>query len=369
MYLRTPPSYHQSPSKVDRAKGIIKDVVLIREGKAKGHDFEIDDGFIDKVVKLGNEHTPGVKARFGHPNLCATALGTYLGRFKNIRKIPPLGGQGVGVQAIADLHLDKTAINSPSGDLYHYVLDMAGNNPDMFGVSIAFKHGKFKEETFEEDGQAIKKRIATIELLRAADIVDEPAATDGLFHADDLAAQVTGFIDQYPQVLEIIEKQPSVIDEFIKHYKSNKMEKLEQKFINLKKWVTDTFSGKTIGEIDLESVRSDFESRIDELKSDFEQQSKSDIEKLNNMVSDLKSENSTLLSQVELITGEKDEALTKIASIKTELAKLKANPSLKSVGITDPKITLNNKDKDESGKILLSELPSDLRNKLKKSNN
>ena len=373
MYLRTPPTYHQAPSKIDREKGIIKDVVLIRTGEAKGHGFEIDDEFIDKVVKLGNEHTPGVKARFGHPNICATALGTYLGRFKNLRKAPfsPSGGdarraegaEGAGV--IADLYLDKTAIKSPKGDLYTYVLDMAENNPDMFGTSIAFKHGKFKEETFEENGKTKSKRIATIELLRAADIVDEPAATDGLFHADDLAAQVTGFLNQYPQVLDLIEKQPSIIDEFIKHYKSNKMELLEQKLLSLKNWITETFSGKTTADVDLSAVKAEFETKLDELKTGFKQTSKADTEKLNGRITVLESEKSNLLTRADLITGEKQEALNKITALETEIAKLKANPTLKANQVTDPKITLNDKDKDESGKILLSELPSDLRNKLK----
>jgi hypothetical protein len=98
-YFRSNPIYHQSPSLIDRESGIIKDVVLCQVGEAKGHDLFIDQDFINDVVKFGNQNPAGVKARFGHPNICSTALGSYLGRFRTFRMVDD--------KAIADLHLDK----------------------------------------------------------------------------------------------------------------------------------------------------------------------------------------------------------------------------------------------------------------------
>ena len=51
MYLRTPPIYTQPHSKIDRENGIIRDIVLIQSGEAKGHNFEIDEEFIDKLQR------------------------------------------------------------------------------------------------------------------------------------------------------------------------------------------------------------------------------------------------------------------------------------------------------------------------------
>jgi hypothetical protein len=82
---------------------------------------------------LGNESKAGIKARFGHPNICSTALGTYLGRYRNFRR-------SAG-KVMADLHLDLSAARSPKGNLYDYILTLAETNPDMFGASIAFNAG------------------------------------------------------------------------------------------------------------------------------------------------------------------------------------------------------------------------------------
>ena len=106
-YFRSNTIYKQSPSSIDREKGIIKDIILCQTGEAKGHDLFINDQFIDKVVQLGNDNQVGIKARFGHPNICSTALGSYLGRYKNFRSD--------GNKAIADLYLDSTSKKSPNG--------------------------------------------------------------------------------------------------------------------------------------------------------------------------------------------------------------------------------------------------------------
>ncbi len=158
-YLNTPTVFAQKPTKVDREKGIISNIVVVAEGEAKGHNINLNKKFLSDVVQLAGERPAGIKARFGHPNICATALGTYLGRFKNFRETPsplfPRGARGV----IADLHLDTSAKKSPKGNLYEYVLDMAENNPDMFGASIAFKKGE-SIKTFEEiDGKKIKNNL------------------------------------------------------------------------------------------------------------------------------------------------------------------------------------------------------------------
>ena len=80
-------------------EGIIKGVSIATEGEIKGHGVWADSKFLSQIVEKGKEYEKGVKARFGHPNMSSTDLGTYLGRFKNFRK--------EGDQAIADLYIDQ----------------------------------------------------------------------------------------------------------------------------------------------------------------------------------------------------------------------------------------------------------------------
>jgi hypothetical protein len=175
-YFSTPPIFSVPVAKIDRELGIIQGVTIARIGPAKGHNGFVDRSFLLQIVDNAASKPAGIKARFGHPNMCSQALGTYLGRFKNYSYS--------GDQVKADLHLDDTAKNTPSGDLYTYVLDMAEKNSDMFGASIVFEIGEsvFLEE--EIDGEKVEKEYFRLKELRATDIVDEPAATDGLFSAN-----------------------------------------------------------------------------------------------------------------------------------------------------------------------------------------
>ena len=219
-YFRSNTIYKQSPSSIDREKGIIKDIILCQTGEAKGHDLFINDQFIDKVIEFGNENKAGIKARFGHPNICSTALGSYLGRYKNFRSD--------GNKAIADLYLDSTSKKSPNGNLYDYVLDLAESNPDMFGASIAFKAGKAEKKLETVDEKEIEKSYATILKLHACDLVDDPAATNSLFatfREDDFAFQVSVFLDEHPEIYELLNKKPEILNEFLKNYELRQMER------------------------------------------------------------------------------------------------------------------------------------------------
>lgn len=335
-YFRSNTIYKQSPSSIDREKGIIKDIILCQTGEAKGHDLFINNQFIDKVVHLGNEIKPGIKARFGHPNICSTALGTYLGRYKNFRKVDNT--------AVADLFLDSTSKKSPNGNLYDYVLDLAESNPDMFGASIAFKAGKADKRLETIDGKEIEKSYATIVKLHACDLVDDPAATEGLFetfHEDDFAFQVSVFLDEHPEIYELLNKKPEILTEFLNNYEQYKTRKNEEKestsfnlkdeITNLKKWITDSFSTRKdsplLGEMpQAEGLKSEFESQLNSLESNY---------------------------------------LETINQLQTDLNKSKAFPTLPDKK-ADPKLNIQKKiNTDDSGKVLLENIPDNVKRKLK----
>jgi hypothetical protein len=212
-YFSSQPVFDQPSAFVDRDNGIIRGVTVAKVGLAKGHNVRIDRKFLQQIVDQANSRPQGVKARFGHPNACSTALGSYLGRFKNYSYHSDL--------VKADLHLDDTARKAPSGNLYDYVLDMAESNPDMFGASIAFQSDQFEELEFEENGEKKKEKFFRLKELRATDIVDDPAATDGLFSADSLPAQATQFLDENPELSEFIFTKPERIIEFLNNYLNN----------------------------------------------------------------------------------------------------------------------------------------------------
>ncbi len=197
------------PERVDRENGIIYGAAIVTAGEAKGHDVWLDQEFVENVARMGNEKRQGLHMRFGHPTMSSTALGTFLARAKNFRVD--------GAIARADMYLSASAKESPQGDLHKYVLTLAQDESDMFGTSIVFEPG----ESFTKDGD--DREYATIDKLLAADVVDSPAANDGLFsqwNQATLAGQVSEFLDTHPRVLEIIHEHPEVIDDFMARYEA-----------------------------------------------------------------------------------------------------------------------------------------------------
>ena len=224
---------------INEEKGIIEGVSVCTVGEAKGHGVNLDSEFIQRVTELGAAKSNGLKARFGHPNMCSTALGTFIGRFKNFRQ--------VGSQVKADLFLSNEAKSTPHGDLYSYVLGMAKNEPDMFGTSIVFTPGELYRRDESGEKTPVSGDFATSENdpvfvecaeLHACDTVDEPAANDGLFSRfsnETIAGQMTEFLDlnptvwgaimDNPSILEVLSKYGNKLDEFINRYRSYRSEK------------------------------------------------------------------------------------------------------------------------------------------------
>jgi len=193
---------------VDREKGAIFGVSVNTVGEAKGHGVHLEQSFVERVAELGNAEKNGLKARFGHPSMCSTALGTFLGRFKNFRV--------EGEQVLADLFLSGSAKDAPGGNLYDYVLGLAESESDMFGTSIVFTIG----EEYQNDGD--ERTFVTCDKLHACDVVDDPAANpDGLFSAfnqDALSSQVSEFLGTHPEVYEMLSSKPEIVEQFLKNY-------------------------------------------------------------------------------------------------------------------------------------------------------
>ncbi len=199
-----------SPSiNVDKDKGTIKNIVIIQQGENKNGTYFNTD-FLNDLMLKGNEQKQGVKCRFGHPNMCATSLGTFLGRYSNFRINEN--------KVFGDLKLDpiakKTKVEGKGISMWEYVLDMADSNPDMFGNSIVITGEKFDETIGGKEFLSHK-----LHSFIASDLVDEPAATESLFHnTNDLGIIVTDFLDNNPSIFSVIQKDQSIIEDFFSRY-------------------------------------------------------------------------------------------------------------------------------------------------------
>lgn len=194
------------PAQVDREAKVIRGVSCAQAVEALGHGMALDDTSIQQLVTLGNSAKQGVKSRFTHPGLSSDGLGKMLGRLKNFRQEAD--------KAVADLHLSSLAFKSPSGNLGEYVMDMAEQEPESFGMSVVIDTKRVwpLDSGMEIEAGSMEDRpansttqipVARIHNFVACDAVDEPAANrDGIFSSalwatNTLAEGVFGDIDNY----------------------------------------------------------------------------------------------------------------------------------------------------------------------------
>lgn len=193
------------------SSGLIRGLSLATVGEALGHGYWLDSQTIAQVEKLANASgSNGIKSRFTHPSMSADGMGRHLGRLLNVRRD--------GDRVLGDLHLAASAHSTPDGDLAEYVMQLAAEDPKAAGLSIAFMHDFDAEEEFQasnlegsefrspDPGNVKNYPHVRIAELRAADMVDEPAANPaGMFDSeslprdvDDLLSYAAGITDTKP---------------------------------------------------------------------------------------------------------------------------------------------------------------------------
>lgn len=229
---------------VDVENEILHDVQITLEGEALGHGVWLDREFCEAVAAAGNATGDvGLKVRYGHPSMCSDAIGTELGRAKNFRVVDverEIDGQKVqAAGVIADVHLLKSAHAAPQGDIAKHVLETAKEDPKQFGQSIVFTYAdwvvkdadgnrhSYREECCGEDKSKNKsaeawmaqsadgKEYVVLGKLHGSDFTDTPAATDGIFSTGTLAEEAETMFEEHPQILEVLEKNPKSVVEFL----------------------------------------------------------------------------------------------------------------------------------------------------------
>lgn len=206
---------------VNREKGVIYGVILAEEGpfKSEGRG-EFDRKGIRSIVRMANENSAGLKARWTHPTLSSDGLGKFLGRQKNVRSdtvMREVGKDSDGkplmkerLVARGDLHFDKTALEAPPDGgkpLGVYVMDLAESDPDAFGTSLVLKANL--ETRLDKQGRPLKDDkgdelppLWYPEKLHASDVVDTGDATNSFLSADILAGLPDTVVRQACELLD-----------------------------------------------------------------------------------------------------------------------------------------------------------------------
>lgn len=162
--------------RVDSDKRKIYGVAVIQLGTSNdSRQLRFDAETLNRIIEIGNGGTKNLKARWSHPNLSSDGLGKYLGRWSNFRMSDD------GSTVLADLQLSDIAFRSVDAKLGmsrgEWVLEMAQNDHDAFGVSVAPSKMDLKSMEDEEDREGFQPYRPLG--LTAIDVVDDPASTRG----------------------------------------------------------------------------------------------------------------------------------------------------------------------------------------------
>lgn len=200
---------------VDADNGILKNVEIAKFGKNK-NDSYFSEEFLNDLVANGNAQKNGVKSRFGHPNMCATSLGTFIGRFKEFE----LRDQKVYANLYLDPITKDVQVEGKGISMFDYIVKMATSNPDMFGNSIVVMCDWEMIQLENEEGKKEMVESLILKEFVSSDLVDDPAATDALFSSNpnDLGVIVTSFLDENPEIFDTINKNPNILQDFFERY-------------------------------------------------------------------------------------------------------------------------------------------------------
>lgn len=217
---------------IDAENGIIRDVVMVQEGEAKGHGVHLESEFVEAIVRYDKAHFSkiGLKARFGHPSASSETMGTQMGVFHNFRKREKDGK----MQAIADLHLLAAADESPTHPgMRSWVLSMAAERPDFIMSSIVFRGSGYyqrkanghKVRTSEWDyDPELGEVFVEFDADNGADhfytdLVEAGAATESLFgtkaNPDLFVSRAHQFLDDNPDLKRFIQQHPDKVAAFL----------------------------------------------------------------------------------------------------------------------------------------------------------
>lgn len=234
---------------VDLEAGTIDDVIIIEVGEAEGHGFNVEESFLEALVKYVRKDLGGrLQCNGGHQ---WDSLFFQLGRFDNVRLSDDRK------KVIGNLSTYKAADKSPViPGMATWVLEMAEEDPQSIMCSIKFKAAGFYQ--YDPKGNKVyiqdswygpvkqfkdKPCFAEFQKVYSCDIVDDGALTSSLFSEGSQAAarqfgellKTPGFMeffreneDQFPQLQSYFHDKYKVsIPKLFKSLFSNHKEEME----------------------------------------------------------------------------------------------------------------------------------------------
>lgn len=159
---------------VDRDSGLIKNVAIISQGPAMGHGFDVDETMTRQVRDFAKKQK--TKSHFTHSHAqggffvpATDGLGTQIGH------LVPGSVRIENGTVRGDIQLSKASANQPGmGNIRAFLLDMAEESPDSFGLSIVFEPDDF-EERRDVNNQSLPP-AGRVKRLTAVDFVEDPGA-------------------------------------------------------------------------------------------------------------------------------------------------------------------------------------------------
>lgn len=338
--------------KIDAEQGVIRDVVMVQEGEAKGHGVHLDASFIEDLVAYDQKHYAkrGVKARFGHPGMSSETMGTQMGIFKNFRVHEK--GMGGKMQAIADLHLLDAADESPTHPgMRSWVLKMAEERPDMLMSSIVFIPGGYFQRNEEGKKVYINSPYSANEKFGkvfvefgkkgehlATDIVEEGAATDNLFsnqvNTHLFVAQAGEFLAEHPELQQFIQANPDKVISFFQGIGVSLIQSQPKKMskFSLWKWLSGEEQEAEPAVEDLDALKTELAQAKESVTA-----LQAEKQSLENRVNELSSQVDTLQANVETLKTEAEDLKADAKAKADEIERLKAEPAAThTAGETEP---------------------------------
>lgn len=341
---------------IDADAGIMRDVVMVQEGPAKGHGVHLEEEFIAALVAYDQQNfsDTGLKARFGHPSASSETMGTQLGTFSNFRKRRVDGK----MQAIADLRLLDSAEQSPTHPgMRSWVLQMAGERPDFIMSSIVFRGSAYYQRKanghkhyveFDDLGDPVNYNpdLGNIYVEFDAengarhfytDLVESGAATESLFsnkaNPDFFVSRAHEWLDDNPDIFQFVKSNPAAVQAFLHRLGifNTQQSKRMSKFS-----LTDWLFGKQQADAeptaeDLIALRADLEEAKRAVTA-FKQEKQD----LDNRVEQLTAQASALQQDVEQYKKQVEGLQADLAAKVAEIENLKNEPAARHTGGDTP---------------------------------
>jgi hypothetical protein len=323
---------------IDFENGVIRNVIMVQEGPAKGHGVNLEAEFIDAITEYDQKHFSerGLKARFGHPGASSETMGTQLGYFKNFRKRKNDQGK---MEEYADLHLLEAADESPTHKgMRSWVLKMAQDNPDFIMSSIVFRGGDYYQRSstgekhilhydWEDGWLNYKEEYGDIFIEFGehyyTDLVEAGAATDTLYsnkvNPHLFVAQADQFLEDHPDLKNFIVSNPDKVIAFLGSIGvplSHKTKPVNKMAFNLMDWL---LGKQPDNAINTEEALSVVRTELTALKDDINQLRKEKEDAIGQAVK-FEEENFSLNSAVAELESKLSAAQAKITELEKQPA-------------------------------------------------